>query len=74
MNAIFVESTIFEKLRADYLSDDEFLDLQLLLLTNPKSGSVVQKTGGFRKVRFKAKGRGKRGGIRIIYYLNSASR
>ena len=75
MIAIFVESTFFEKLRADYLSDDEFLDLQLLLLANPKSGSVIQKTGGLRKIRFKAKGRGKRSGIRIIYYyLDSKNR
>ena len=75
MIAIFVESTFFEKLRADYLSDDEFLDLQLLLLANPKSGSAIQKTGGLRKIRFKAKGRGKRSGIRIIYYyLDSKNR
>jgi len=69
MNAIFVESNIFEKLRAVYLSDDEFMDLQLLLLSNPKSGSVIKDTGGLRKIRFKAKGRGKRGGIRVIYYF-----
>ena len=67
MKAIFVESTIFEKLRADYLSEDEFLDLQIQLLTNPKSGPVIKNTGGLRKIRFKAKGRGKRGGIRVIY-------
>ena len=75
MKAIFVESIIFEKLRSDYLSEDEFLDLQLLLLANPKSGSVIKNTGGLRKIRFKAKGRGKRGGTRIIYYfLASKSR
>ncbi len=43
MNAIFVESTIFEKLRSDYLSNEEFMDFQLLLLANPKSGSVIKK-------------------------------
>jgi len=75
MKAIFVESTIFEKLRSDYLSEDEFLDLQLLLLANPKSGSVIKNTGGLRKIRFKSKGRGKRGGTRIIYYfLDSKNR
>ena len=69
MKAIFVESTIFEKLRANYLSDDEFRELKHTLLTNPKSGSVIQGTGGLRKIRFKAKGKGKRGGVRIIYYF-----
>lgn len=69
MEAIFVESTIFEKLRANYLSDNEFRKLQLFLLSNPRSGSVIQGTGGLRKIRFKAKGKGKRGGVRIIYYF-----
>ena len=69
MKAIFVESTIFEKLRSNYLSEDEFRELQLVLLTNPKLGSVIQGTGGLRKIRFKAKGKGKRSGVRVIYYF-----
>ena len=69
MKAIFVESIIFEKLRFNYLSEEEFSDLQLVLLTNPKSGSVIQRTGGLRKIRVKAKGKGKRSGIRVIYYF-----
>jgi hypothetical protein len=64
-----VESVIFEKLRANYLSDDEFRDLQLVLLANPKSGTVIQSTGGLGKIRFGAKGKGKRSGIRVIYYF-----
>jgi len=49
--------------------------LQLLLLANPKSGSVIKNTGGLRKIRFKSKGRGKRGGTRIIYFfLDSKNR
>lgn len=69
MKAIFVESTIFEKLRPNYLSEGEFRDLQLVLLAKPKSGSVIQGTGGLRKIRFKAKGKGKRSGVRVIYYF-----
>ncbi len=69
MKAIFVESTIFEKFRPDYLSEDEFRVLQKLLLENPKSGSVIQGTGGLRKIRFGIKGKGKRSGIRVIYYF-----
>ena len=72
MNATFIESTIFEKLRSDYLSEEEFRELQLLLLANPKSGTVIQGTGGLRKIRFGAKGKGKRSGIRIIYYFFDA--
>jgi hypothetical protein len=69
MKAIFIESVIFEKLRANYLTEDEFRDLQLTLLANPKAGSVIQGTGGLRKIRFGAKGKGKRSGVRIIYYF-----
>ncbi len=69
MKAVFIESTIFEKLRPNYLSEEEFRDFQLVLLTNPKSGSVVQGTGGLRKIRFETKDKGKRGGTRIIYYF-----
>jgi mRNA-degrading endonuclease RelE of RelBE toxin-antitoxin system len=69
MKAIFIESVIFEKLRANYLTEDEFRDLQLTLLADPKTGPVIQGTGGLRKIRFGAKGKGKRSGVRIIYYF-----
>ncbi len=69
MNAIFVESRIFEKNRSDYLSEEEFRKLQLVLMLNPKAGAVIKGTGGLRKIRFGAKSRGKQGGVRIIYYF-----
>jgi mRNA-degrading endonuclease RelE of RelBE toxin-antitoxin system len=69
MNAIFIESVLFEKLRSNYLSEAEFRDLQIILLSNPKSGPVIQGTGGLRKIRFGAKAKGKKSGIRIIYYF-----
>ena len=69
MKAIFIESLIFERLRSNYFSDEEFRDLQLLLLTNPRAGSVIKGSGGLRKIRFRTKGKGKRGGIRVIYYF-----
>ena len=51
------------------LSEEEFRYLQLLLLENPKTGSIIQGTGGLRKARFGAKGKGKKGGVRVIYYF-----
>jgi len=68
MNNIFVESSLFEKLRESYLSDDEFRKLQLELMINPAVGDVIQAAGGLRKVRVASKGKGKRGGARVIYY------
>ena len=43
-------------------------EFQQFLAQNPKAGEVIQKTGGLRKIRWTLKGKGKRGGIRIIYY------
>lgn len=68
MKGIFVESQLFEKHRHNYISDDEYRILQIELLLNPRSGDVIQGTGGLRKVRVAAKGKGKKGGARVIYY------
>ena len=75
MKAVLVESTIFENLVGNYLSGAEYQALQNDLLENPKAGDVIQGTGGLRKIRVAAKGKGKRGGARVIYYyLESVKR
>lgn len=68
MKAIFIETSIFEKLRPDYVDDDSYQKFQLSLMETPKKGDVIQGTGGIRKIRWSAKGKGKRSGVRIIYY------
>lgn len=70
MNAVFIESPAFERYRPDYLSDEEYRAFQNILLEQPKSGDVIKGSGGIRKVRYsqKNRGKGKRGGIRVIYY------
>lgn len=68
MKAVFIETKLFEKLRPDYLNDDNFQELQTSLMEVPKAGAVIQATGGIRKLRWASKGKGKRGGVRIIYY------
>jgi hypothetical protein len=67
MDAVFVELPAFERHRADYLDDDDFMQLQDLLMANPEAG---EGTGGLRKLRFadSRRGKGKRGGLRVIYY------
>ena len=65
---IFIEASIFTKLISKYLSDDEYRALQWFLMTIPDAGDIVRGSGGARKIRWKQKGRGKRGGVRIIYY------
>lgn len=67
---VFIESQLFTKLLPDYLSDDEYNEFQQTLLAQPDLGEVIQGTGGIRKARWssKSKGKGKRVGVRVIYY------
>ncbi len=65
----FIETSIFTKLIYTYLSDDEYLGLQIFLLKYPEVGKIVPGSGGVRKLRWAMAGRGKRGGVRVIYYF-----
>lgn len=65
---IFIETTAFTKRVIDYLTDDEYLGLQLFLLERPDAGQIVRGAGGVRKLRWAMAGRGKSGGLRVIYY------
>ena len=66
---IFIETTLFTKRVQSLLSDDEYRDLQAELIQNPKVGAVIQGSGGLRKIRWALPGRGKSGGVRVIYYM-----
>ena len=63
----FVELTPFTKRREVLLDDESFRALQNLLSQQPERGDVMPRCGGFRKLRFGHQGRGKRGGLRVIY-------
>src|SRR5438046_1529539 len=65
----FVETKLFTKLVQEYLSDDEYAALQQSLIVNPEEGDLIPGSGGVRKLRWAVAGRGKRGGIRVIYFL-----
>ena len=64
----FFETSIFTKLIQKLISDEEYHLLQLHLYVRPESGNVIKGSGGIRKIRWSGSGRGKRGGIRVIYY------
>jgi mRNA-degrading endonuclease RelE of RelBE toxin-antitoxin system len=70
----FVEAPGFTGLVSDYLGDDEYRGLQMFLAGNPDAGDVMPGTGGFRKLRWgdRRRGKGKRGGLRVIYYYLEA--
>lgn len=65
---IFIETSVFTKFITKYLSDDEYLGLQSFLLKHPDVGKIIRGTGGVRKLRWAVPGKGKRGGLRVIYY------
>jgi len=65
---VFVEFPNFTKRVTELLDDEDYRKLQAMLITNPELGDRIRGTGGLRKARWSAKGRGKRGGVRVIYY------
>ena len=65
----FIEATAFTKYVYDYLTEDEYLGLQSFLLQNPEASKIVRGSGGVRKVRWAITGKGKSGGVRVIYYF-----
>jgi hypothetical protein len=69
MQKIFVESDEFTKWVSNYLTHDDLVALQRMLLKDPESGKVMSGCGGMRKLRIadRSRGKGKRGGARVIY-------
>lgn len=65
---VIIETSIFTRRITELLSDDEYRELQATLVECPKAGPVIPGSGGIRKLRWSASGRGKRGGARLIYY------
>lgn len=68
MRRVFITTNNFWRLWLDLgYSDDEMKSLEDALINKPELGKVIKSTGGLRKLRWGIKGRGKSGGIRILY-------
>ena len=63
-----VETPIFTKRVIELLSDDSYRELQAVLIQHPDVGDRIAGSGGIRKLRWIGSGKGKRGGLRVIYY------
>ena len=66
---VFYETDIFTEQIVEFLDDDSYRELQTVLIRDPESGALIPRSRGLRKIRWRVRGRGKRGGIRVIYYL-----
>jgi hypothetical protein len=64
----FIETPTFTRMLTALLTDDEYRGLQNELMEDPESGDIIKGGGGIRKLRYAAQGRGKSGGVRVIYY------
>ncbi|MDO8755153.1 MAG: type II toxin-antitoxin system RelE/ParE family toxin [Anaerolineales bacterium] len=64
----FIETSVFTRQVTTLLADDEYRQLQIALVSHPDTGAVIQHSGGLRKIRWSMGARGKRGGVRAIYY------
>jgi mRNA-degrading endonuclease RelE of RelBE toxin-antitoxin system len=68
-----VELPEFLKQADKSLSESERLSIINYLAKRPASGKIMQGTGGIRKLRWAAQGKGKSGGARVIYYYHNKS-
>lgn len=76
MRFVFLETPLFTRLLPQYLDDEAYRALQRALMAQPDQGRVMAGTGGFRKLRWRdeRRGKGSRGGLRVIYYWNASAK
>ena len=73
MDMEVIQTKVFEKVISALLNEEEYRQLEATLVQNPGIGAIIPDSGGIRKMRWKRQGKGKRGGIRVIYYWMTSS-
>jgi len=64
----------FSAAAKNYLGEDQLGELQEYIAKTPDSGALIRGTGGVRKLRYAYDALGKRGGLRVIYYIREHER
>jgi len=70
---IFIETNVFTEDVTSLLDDDEYAAFQGFLADHPDAGDLITATGGLRKIRWATAGRGKRAGVRVIYFHRASA-
>ncbi len=65
---VLIETSVFTRQVQESLPEDDYWKLQTALVNRPDMGTLIRGTGGLRKMRWALPGKGKRGGVRVIYY------
>jgi mRNA-degrading endonuclease RelE of RelBE toxin-antitoxin system len=68
---VIIETPIFTRQVQTLLSDEQYHMMQHELIVQPDAGDIIRGSGGLRKFRWSKAGKGKRGGVRVIYYWHS---
>jgi mRNA-degrading endonuclease RelE of RelBE toxin-antitoxin system len=66
-----IETAPFARRREELFNDEQFRRLEEHLVLNPAVGPLIPGGAGLRKIRWLGSGRGKRGGVRVIYYFRA---
>ena len=69
---VIIETSIFTKRIKELMTDEIYRELQNTLVAYPESGKLIQGSGGLRKIRWGIASKGKRGGVRAIYYFSNS--
>ena len=67
---VIIETSVFTRQLLSLLTDDEYRKLQVVLANRPNSGALIKGSGGLRKIRWAIEGKGKQGGVRVIYCIH----
>ena len=66
---VVVETTPYQKAVEKFWDEETQSEFKNYIGVNVALGDVIPGAGGIRKIRWQANGHGKRGGVRVIYYV-----
>lgn len=70
---VVVQLHSFDRAAKGLLSEERVQEIIGELALRPEAGDLIEGTGGVRKVRFGVDGRGKRGGVRVVYLFRDTT-